>query len=84
VCRKYRHDTCRFQFPHDFAVESYFNKETKSVILACQDQMVNYYSEWVLVFCWFNHDLRCTLSGRSCKVAIFDITDYITKMSVKT
>ncbi|KAK0432390.1 hypothetical protein EV421DRAFT_1692482, partial [Armillaria borealis] len=83
VCKKYGHKTCRFQFPHDFAAESYFDKETKSVILACRDQMVNYYNEWVLIFCQFNHDLHCILSGRSCKAAMFYITDYITKMSVK-
>ncbi|PBK59365.1 hypothetical protein ARMSODRAFT_838291, partial [Armillaria solidipes] len=64
VCNKYGHDTCRFQFPHEYVGESYFDAETKSVILACRDQMVNYYNEWVLVFCRFNHDLRCILSGR--------------------
>ncbi|KAK0215910.1 hypothetical protein EDD85DRAFT_782356, partial [Armillaria nabsnona] len=68
----------------DFTAELYFDKETKSVILACRDQMVNYYSKRVLVFCQFNHNLHCILSGRSCKAAMFYITDYITKMSVKT
>ncbi|SJL17395.1 uncharacterized protein ARMOST_20945 [Armillaria ostoyae] len=84
VCNKYDHDTCRFQFPHEFVSESYFDPEMKAVVLACQDQMVNYYNEWVLVFCRFNHDLCCILSSKSCKAAMFYITDYIMKMTVKT
>lgn len=73
VCNKYIHNSCRFQFPHEFVVESYFDVKTNSVILACCDQMVNYYKEWVLVVCCFNHDLRCILSGKSCKAATFYI-----------
>ncbi|KAK0496949.1 hypothetical protein EDD18DRAFT_1022989, partial [Armillaria luteobubalina] len=80
VCNKYNHDTCRFQFLCEFVSESYFDEDMKAVVLACHDQMVNYYNEWVLVFCRFNHDLHCILSGKSCKAAMF----YITKMTVKT
>ncbi|KAK0448217.1 hypothetical protein EV421DRAFT_1665268, partial [Armillaria borealis] len=84
VCYKYDHATCRFQFPHDYAACSLYDKETKSVTLACRDVFVNYFNDFVLVFCQHNHDMQCILSGKSCKAAMFYITDYITKMSVKT
>ncbi|KAI6014638.1 hypothetical protein EDC04DRAFT_2522802, partial [Pisolithus marmoratus] len=31
-----------------------------------------------------NHDLKCILSGKSAKAAMFYISDYITKMGIKT
>ncbi|KAK0489997.1 hypothetical protein EDD18DRAFT_1054531, partial [Armillaria luteobubalina] len=84
VCYKYDHSTCRFQFPHDYVSNSFYDPESKSVILACRDIWINYYNRLILVFGRFNHDLRFILSGKSCKAAMFYITDYITKMSVKT
>jgi len=36
------------------------------------------------VFCRHNHDLKCILSGKSAKAAMFYISDYITKMGLKT
>ncbi|KAI6008004.1 hypothetical protein EDC04DRAFT_2506671, partial [Pisolithus marmoratus] len=37
-----------------------------------------------LFFCHHNHDLKCILSGKSAKAAMFYISDYITKMGLKT
>ncbi|PBK83617.1 hypothetical protein ARMGADRAFT_862810, partial [Armillaria gallica] len=84
VCYKYDHVTCHFQFPHDYAARSLYDKETKSVTLVCRDVFVNYFNDFILVFCQHNHNMQCILSGKSCKAAMFYITDYITKMSVKT
>ncbi|KAK0431168.1 hypothetical protein EV421DRAFT_1693249, partial [Armillaria borealis] len=58
--------------------------DMKAVVLTCRDQMVNYYNEWILVFCRCNHNIKCILSGKSCKATMFYIADYITKMSIKT
>lgn len=50
----------------------------------CQDGNVNYHNQHILVFCCHNHDLKCILSGKSAKAAMFYISDYITKMGIKT
>lgn len=85
VCHKYGNtDKCRFQFPHEVVDVSHFDAETNSVILKCLDSMVNYYNRYILVFCRHNHDIKCILSGKAAKAAMFYITDYITKMDIKT
>ncbi|KIJ25885.1 hypothetical protein M422DRAFT_142274, partial [Sphaerobolus stellatus SS14] len=60
------------------------DSETNSVVLLCRDSTVNYHNAYILVFCRHNHDLRCILSGKAAKAAMFYITDYITKMDLKT
>ncbi|KAI6030203.1 hypothetical protein EDC04DRAFT_2572412, partial [Pisolithus marmoratus] len=52
--------------------------------LMCRDGNVNYHNQYILVFCRHNHDLKCILSGKSAKAAMFYISDYITKMGTKT
>ncbi|KAI6037848.1 hypothetical protein EDC04DRAFT_2868586 [Pisolithus marmoratus] len=85
VCHKYGNEgQCRFLFPHETVEASYFDAETKSVVLMCRDGNVNYFNPYILVFCRHNHDLKCILSGKSAKAAMFYISDYITKMGVKT
>ncbi|KAI5987250.1 hypothetical protein EDD15DRAFT_2119030, partial [Pisolithus albus] len=85
VCHKYGNEgQCRFLFPHETVEASYFDPETKSVVLMCRDGNVNYFNPYILVFCRHNHDLKCILSGKSAKAAMFYISDYITKMGAKT
>lgn len=85
VCFKYgRVDKCRFLFPHDIVKEARFDPETNSIYLTCLDPWVNYYNPYILVFCRHNHDIKCILSGKAAKSAMFYITDYITKMDLKT
>ncbi|KAG1772158.1 hypothetical protein EDD22DRAFT_768732 [Suillus occidentalis] len=85
VCHKYGNDSvCRFLFPHDIVDESTFDADTNSVIFKCVDGTVNYFNPVILVCCRHNHDLRCILSGKSAKAAMFYISDYITKMDTKT
>ena len=85
VCHKYGNENrCRFLFPHDIVPESRFEPETNSVIMKCLDGMVNYFNRYILVYCRHNHDIKCILSGRAAKAAMFYITDYITKMDFKT
>ena len=85
VCHKYGNtDRCRFQFPHEVVETSHFDQETNAIVLKCLDGTVNYYNPYILTFCRHNHDIKCILSGRSAKAAMFYITDYITKMDLKT
>ncbi|KAH7904332.1 hypothetical protein BJ138DRAFT_972808, partial [Hygrophoropsis aurantiaca] len=85
VCHKYGNDNkCRFLFPHEIVEASYYDPETKSVVLMCRDGNVNYFNPYILVFCRHNHDIKCILSGKAAKAAMFYITDYITKMDLKT
>ena len=85
VCYKYGNEgKCRFLFPHEIVQASYFDPETNSVVLMCHDSTVNYFNPYILVFCHHNHDIKCILSGKAAKSAMFYITDYITKMDVKT
>jgi len=85
VCHKYGNEgKCRFLFPHEIVEASYFDPKTNSVFLLCRDGSVNYFNPYILIFCRHNHDLKCILSGKSAKAAMFYITDYITKMDCKT
>ncbi|TFK22123.1 hypothetical protein FA15DRAFT_557586, partial [Coprinopsis marcescibilis] len=85
VCHKYGHvDDCCFLFPHETVDASFFNPDTNTVALLCCDPTVNYFNPYILVFSQNNHDLKCILSGKSAKAAMFYITDYITKMDAKT
>ncbi|KAF8426439.1 hypothetical protein L210DRAFT_869136, partial [Boletus edulis BED1] len=85
VCHKYGNEgRCRFLFPHEIVDASYFNPETNSTVLMCRDGNVNYFNPYILVFCRHNHDLKCILSGKGAKAAMFYISDYITKMGAKT
>jgi hypothetical protein len=85
VCHKYGNDErCRFLFPHEVIEESYYDAASKSVVLKCGDGTMNYLNPYILVYCRHNHDLKCILSGRAAKAAMFYITDYITKTELKT
>ena len=85
VCHKYGNiDKCRFLFPHEIVPHSHFDPETNSVVMKCLDSMVNYFNRYILVYCRHNHDIKCILSGKAAKAAMFYITDYITKMDLKT
>jgi hypothetical protein len=85
VCHKYgNEDRCCFLFPHEIVEASSFDPESNSVVLMCRDANVNYFNPYILVFCRHNHDMKCILSGRGAKAAMFYISDYITKMDVKT
>lgn len=85
VCHKYGNEnTCRFQFPHKYEPNSYFDVESSSVTFRCLDPTINYFNPFILVFSRHNHDLRCLLSGKAAKAAMYYITDYITKGELKT
>jgi len=85
VCHKYGNENkCRFQFPHEIVPNSHFDSDSNSVVLKCLDGMVNYFNRYILVYCRHNHDIKCILSGKAAKAAMYYITDYITKMDVKT
>jgi hypothetical protein len=83
VCFKYGSKECRFGFPHEVVEKSSFNPETNSIMLKCLDPLINYHNPWILTFCRHNHDLKCILSGKSAKAAMFYISDYITKNDEK-
>lgn len=87
TCWKYRKDNlriCRFMFPHEQIEASYYDEETQSIILVVRDGEVNYHNPYVLIVTRHNHDLKWILSGKSAKAAMFYISDYITKMELKT
>ena len=85
VCHKYGNESwCRFLFPHEIVDASYFDSDTKSIVLMCCDEIVNNFNPYILVYCCHNHDLKCILSGKAAKAAMFYISDYITKMDTKT
>ena len=85
VCNKYGNDNrCRFMFPHEIVEASWFDPETNSIFMVVRDATVNYLNPYLLVFCRHNHDIKCILSGKAAKAAMFYITDYITKSDLKT
>jgi len=85
VCHKYGNDNrCRFLFPHEIVEALYFDSDNNAIVFICCDGNVNYFNPYILVFCRHNHDLKCILSGKGAKAAMFYISDYITKMDTKT
>ena len=83
VCFKYGSKECRFGFPHDMVPSSTFDEKTNSIMLKCLDPLVNFHNPWILGFLRHNHDLKCILSGKTAKAAMFYISDYITKNDEK-
>ncbi|KAG1740759.1 uncharacterized protein EDB91DRAFT_1008802, partial [Suillus paluster] len=63
---------------------SHFDADTNSVVLMCRDGTVNYFNPYILVSHHHNHNIKCILSGKGAKAVMFCISDYITKMDVKT
>lgn len=49
----------------------------------CKDGTVNYFNPYLLLFLQHNHDIKCILSVKSAKAAMFYISDYITKSDEK-
>lgn len=85
VCHKYGHEhTCRFNFPHELVEKSWYDEEHNAVVFLVKDATVNFHNRYLLVFCRHNHDLKCILSGRAARAAVIYITDYITKMDMRT
>jgi hypothetical protein len=83
VCFKYGSKECCFGFPHEIVQSSSFDEKTNSITLKCLDPLVNFHNPWILGFLRHNHDLKCILSGRTAKAAMFYISDYITKNDEK-
>jgi hypothetical protein len=54
-----------------------------SIQLHSRDPTVNWYNPIILTSCRHNHDVKCILSGKSAKAAMFYISDYITKNDEK-
>lgn len=75
---------CRFGFPHELIERSHFKSDTNSVIFARREPDVNGHNPHLLVSTRHNHDLKCILSGKAAKAAMFYISDYITKMPMTT
>jgi hypothetical protein len=83
VCHKYGSRDCRFGFPHDIVENSAFHQDSNSILLCCHDPTINWYNPIILSSCRHNHDIKCILSGKSAKAAMFYISDYITKNDEK-
>ncbi|KAG2040729.1 hypothetical protein BDR03DRAFT_804129, partial [Suillus americanus] len=85
VCHKYGNtDKCRLLFPHVVVDVSYFDPKSNAIVFVCRDGNMNYFNPYILVYCRHNHDLKCILSRKGAKAAMFYISDYITKMDTKT
>jgi hypothetical protein len=83
VCHKYGSQDCHFGFPHEVVNESRFDLDTNLILLRCEDPTINWYNPIILTSCRHNHDVKCILSGKSAKAAMFYISDYITKNDEK-
>ncbi|THU97064.1 hypothetical protein K435DRAFT_574078, partial [Dendrothele bispora CBS 962.96] len=54
------------------------------IYLPILDPDINFHNPYILVFTRHNHDLKCILSGKAAKAAMFYISDYITKNRLST
>lgn len=62
----------------------FFDSSTNSIVFCRKESDVNGHNPFVLVYTRHNHDLKCILSGKATKAAMFYISDYITKMPLST
>jgi hypothetical protein len=84
VCHRYGHtDDCHFLFLHELIESLSFDAETNSFILCCLQPFINWYNPYILVCGRHNHNLKCILSGKAAKAAMFYISNYITKFDEK-
>ncbi|KAJ3904927.1 hypothetical protein F5879DRAFT_800648, partial [Lentinula edodes] len=86
VCHKGRssNSSCRFGYPHEVVQSSSFDINENSIIFSRKESDVNGHNPELLVYTRHNHDLKCILSGKAAKAAMFYISDYITKMPLST
>ncbi|KAJ3920278.1 hypothetical protein C8J55DRAFT_440744, partial [Lentinula edodes] len=86
VCYKGRSSSssCRFGYPHKIIECSSFDIEENSIIFSRKEADINGHNPDLLVYTRHNHDLKCILSGKAAKAAMFYISDYITKMPLST
>ncbi|KAJ3873076.1 hypothetical protein F5051DRAFT_338265, partial [Lentinula edodes] len=75
---------CRFGYPHEVIESSRFDVKENSIIFARRESDVNGHNPDLLVYTRHNHDIKCILSGKAAKAAMFYISDYITKMPLST
>ncbi|KAJ3854691.1 hypothetical protein EV368DRAFT_11556, partial [Lentinula lateritia] len=54
------------------------------IILSRKESDVNGHNPFLLVYTRHNHDVKCILSGKAAKAAMFYISDYITKVPLNT
>lgn len=76
-------DGCRFGFSHDIVENSHFESDMNSIIFASWESDVNGHNPIFLVYTCLNYDLKCILSGKAAKAAMFYISSYTTKMLLK-
>ncbi|KAH7876145.1 uncharacterized protein C8R40DRAFT_1043103, partial [Lentinula edodes] len=86
VCHKGQTNTdvCRFGYPHEIVENSNYDIKQNSIIFARKETDVNGHNPQLLVCTRHNHDIKCILSGKAAKAAMFYISDYITKMPLNT
>jgi hypothetical protein len=89
TCYKYQRqgDTkhCRFNLSEENVVPTtYFDEETRSLVMRRLDGMVNNYCPTVIESVRCNMDIKFMASGDAAKSVLFYVTDYITKTGNKS
>lgn len=82
-CRRPNGD-CRARFPREFHAFTTFDEETGSITLKKQERWINTYNPTLSVLMRCNTDVTPLLSGTMVKAIVAYVTDYITKMDLKT
>lgn len=80
----WKNETCRARYPRDFVKISTFLEENGALLLKKGEPWINTFSIVLSYLLRCNTDVTCLLSGTQAKAVIAYVTDYITKMSLKT
>jgi Helitron helicase-like domain at N-terminus len=76
---------CRFDLdPSNVQLETTFDMETGEICMRCLDGLVNNFNETILEAIRCNMDIKFIGSGSAAKAIIYYITNYITKLQLKT
>ena len=84
LCMANKHNTCKARFPRDIMTESKVDLNDGSIKLKKLEQWINYFTPILSYLLKCNSDISSLLSGTAIKAIVAYVTEYITKMPLKT
>ena len=84
LCLANKHNSCKARFPRDVVKESIVDANTGSLTLKKLEEWINYYAPILSYLIKCNSDVTSLLSSTAIKAIVAYVTEYITKVPLKT
>ena len=84
ICMANRHNTCKARFPRETCSETKIDLETGSLTLKKREEWINFFTPILSYLIKCNSDVTSLLSGTAIKAIVAYVTEYITKVPLKT